>query len=159
MTNQYTAFRFISDTHKECSLCGEIKLHAEFHKDKNKRNRDLAYYCKNCANTKSRALHNSRKNDKAYATEKRNQYIKTAHGLTLTEYLEKLRAQSSKCAICGMKLSTSGHGTHLDHCHKTGKIRAFLCTNCNRGLGHFQDSVENLQAAISYLKTHSSDED
>lgn len=158
MTNQYTAFRFISDTHKECSLCGEIKLHSEFHKDKNKRHRGLAFYCKECANNKARAFHNKHKNNTDYLLEKRNRYFKTKYGLTLNEYLEKLKAQDSKCAICGVELSQSGHGTHLDHCHKTGIIRAFLCTNCNRGLGHFQDSIENLQEAINYLKAHSSDE-
>jgi hypothetical protein len=28
----------------------------------------------------------------------------------------------------------------------------FLCNNCNRGLGRFKDSIESLEAAISYLK-------
>lgn len=155
MANQYTAFRFISDTHKECSLCGVIKLHSEFHKDSgSKRNRGLAYYCKVCANQKSRIWHSLNISKPETKNKKRNSWIKRAHGLSLQEYTEKLKAQGSTCAICGVELSTSGHNTHLDHCHKTGQLRAFLCTNCNRGLGHFQDSIENLQAAIKYLQTH-----
>ena len=55
MANQYTPFRFMSDTHKECSLCNKIKEHSEFHKDKrNKRCKGLCYYCKECANQKGR---------------------------------------------------------------------------------------------------------
>jgi hypothetical protein len=57
-------------------------------------------------------------------------------------------------AICGIPLESSGHLTHLDHCHATGKLRSFLCTNCNRGLGHFQDDEELLEAARIYLIGH-----
>ena len=158
MANQYTASRFVSDTHKECSWCGKIKLHSAFHKDSSsKRNRGLAYYCIECANEKSRLWTSN--NPGVYSKNGRNRYLKNKFGITLNEYQEKLKAQEYKCAICKVKLPTGGHKTHLDHCHKSGNIRAFLCTNCNRGLGHFQDSIENLQEAITYLKAHSSDED
>lgn len=161
MANQYTAYTFISDTQKQCSDCKEIKNHSEFHKDsKNIRGKGLTYYCKECACRRSRNNHSERyKVDSTYREQKRNSYIKNRFGLTLIEYIEKLKAQDCKCAICGVELPTSGYLTHLDHCHTTGKIRAFLCTNCNRGLGHFQDSVENLASAITYLKTHNSNVD
>lgn len=160
MANQYTAYTFISETHKQCSLCKVIKEHSEFHKDKgNKRGKGLAYYCKSCANTKSRNFNRDNKDNLEYKEKKRNTWIKMKYSLTLNEYTEKLKAQDSKCAICGMELPTGGHLTHLDHCHTTGKIRAFLCTNCNRGLGHFKEKIENLESAITYLKTHNSSDD
>jgi hypothetical protein len=68
-----------------------------------------------------------------------------------------LQAQGGKCAICG---ATHGHRScrgrlcrlAVDHDHRTGKVRGLLCNSCNRGLGRFQDSVENLEAAVRYLK-------
>ena len=143
---------------KICSRCKTLKGYDSFHKDKESPT-GFAYYCKECANEKSRLLNNKRREDLVYKEAKRNNYIKNRFGLTLNEYIEKLKAQDCKCAICGVELPTSGHLTHLDHCHTTGKIRAFLCTNCNRGLGHFQDKIENLETAITYLKTHNSSVD
>ncbi len=42
---------------------------------------------------------------------------------------------------------------NLDHDHKTGDFRGWLCSNCNTGLGLFRDNVALLAAAISYLET------
>lgn len=41
---------------------------------------------------------------------------------------------------------------HLDHDHKTGCARGYLCNGCNRGLGMLGDSIEGLTKAINYLK-------
>lgn len=161
MTNQYTSFRFVSETHKECSDCGEIKPHSEFHKNKGtKRHLGLAYYCKECACRRGRKNHQLRyKSEEVYREQKRSSYIKNRFGLTLDQYTEKLKAQECKCALCGVELPTSGHITHLDHCHKTGKLRDFLCTNCNRGLGHFKDDPLVLRKAADYIESHSKGDD
>ncbi len=53
------------------------------------------------------------------------------------------------CAICG-----HGEGLHIDHDHKTGKIRKRLCGNCNRGLGVFQENPGLLREAALYLERH-----
>lgn len=153
--NQFNRHIIFTPTTKECSWCLEVKPHSEFHKDANNRYK-LAYYCKPCAISKSRAHHNNRKNDIKYKTAKKNDYIKHIHGITLVEYNEKLRMQDYKCAICSINIENKGH---YDHCHKTGKYRAFLCSNCNRGLGHFQDSKEILSNAIDYLNKHTSNVD
>jgi phage/plasmid primase-like uncharacterized protein len=51
------------------------------------------------------------------------------------------------CDLCGRidKL-------HLDHDHGTGKMRGFLCKQCNIGLGHLGDSEESIERALQYLK-------
>lgn len=63
------------------------------------------------------------------------------------------------CEICGTPFITERNGEqkrnkwkHLDHNHKTGKIRGVLCGHCNSGLGMFRDNPELLQAAVEYLK-------
>ena len=150
--NKYTADSFISDTHKKCSWCDEIKTHSEFHKDKkNIYGKGLAYYCKICANEKSKALHNSRKDDIEYKRSKADANYKTKYNLSLIEREQMLKDQDCKCAICQVELKSIGGHTHTDHDHATGKVRALLCTNCNRGLGHFQDNPQIIQNAINYL--------
>ena len=42
----------------------------------------------------------------------------------------------------------------LDHYHKTGKFRGYLCNNCNIGLGRFNDDPALLGKAIDYLVVH-----
>lgn len=40
----------------------------------------------------------------------------------------------------------------LDHCHKTGTFRGWLCSKCNLALGHARDSESHLFGLIKYLK-------
>ncbi len=162
MANQYTPFRFLSETHKECSCCGEILPHKDFYRSDKRaiRNNGLSYYCINCTKLKSRANHNKRvATDPKYKRSKKDQYIKYTYGISLQEYEEKLVQQGNLCAICGSHLPTTGPLTHLDHDHKSGRLRAFLCTNCNRGLGSFKDNIQFLSNAIQYLNTHNSNVD
>lgn len=39
----------------------------------------------------------------------------------------------------------------VDHDHKTGKFRGWLCSNCNTGLGLFKEDPNLLRKAIKYL--------
>ena len=66
-------------------------------------------------------------------------------------YPEPTRPEPTVCELCGYP-SVDGKALHLDHCHATGVFRGWLCTNCNRGLGHFRDNPELLRKAASYLE-------
>ena len=83
-------------------------------------------------------------------------HLKDAYGMELSEYDALLNSQSSGCAICG-KLGGSSTWTKLavDHCHKTGAVRALLCRKCNTALGMVNDDIGVLTAMISYLMEHS----
>lgn len=50
------------------------------------------------------------------------------------------------CAICGDGADT------VDHCHVTGLIRGYLCTDCNLSLGKMRDDPERLRRAADYLE-------
>ena len=41
----------------------------------------------------------------------------------------------------------------LDHDHKTGEFRGYLCDNCNTALSKFKDDTKILNEAINYLKS------
>lgn len=83
---------------------------------------------------------------------KRNQYLQFAYGMTEDQYNELNQKQNGKCACCGH----SSKRLHVDHDHKTGKVRELLCHGCNTGLGLFRENIERLKLAIEYLTKHQS---
>ena len=77
---------------------------------------------------------------------------KSTTGFTQEYFDTKLSEQGNVCAICGTDTPGGRGDFHADHCHKTGQTRGVLCRKCNAGLGHFNDSVENIKKAIEYLE-------
>ena len=85
--------------------------------------------------------------------------LKRQFGITLQQYEAMGNAQQWSCAICGGKETTKDKDggprmMPVDHNHSTGKVRALLCTQCNRGLGMFTDNIDKLKAAAAYLEKH-----
>lgn len=142
----------VTDTHMQCCKCKEVKPHCDFHKDSTAHHRhNLAYNCKVCACTASKALHHVRmKTDQTYRDTKKNSYLKAKYGITKSDYDKTLLATNS-CEICRESLVRVGSKIHLDHCHKTGAVRGVLCSKCNQGLGFFKDSASLLKSAEEYI--------
>jgi hypothetical protein len=79
--------------------------------------------------------------------------------------IEWYDAQPKLCAICGTD-DPGKQGWCLDHDHNccgygvrqgcAKCIRGLLCSNCNAGIGFFNDDTNRMSAAIAYLKKHSS---
>jgi hypothetical protein len=67
------------------------------------------------------------------------------YGVTETRIIQL--EKQLRCAICGRRTTLN-----IDHCHRTKKVRARLCPNCNRGLGLFKENVAILRSAIGYLE-------
>lgn len=76
--------------------------------------------------------------------------LRRYYDINLEEYREIEKSQNYKCKIC---LQTNKHTRMfaVDHCHKTGKVRGLLCTNCNTAIGLFEENKDNLLRAIEYL--------
>lgn len=138
---------------KECIKCGISKSLEEYHRNKNKKDGRVAV-CKLCANAKS-AVWNKENKERIQARESLR-FLKR-HNLSEDLYREMLIKQDGgKCMIC-KSVGTKRHV--IDHNHKCcpgtyscGKcIRGLLCNKCNTALGLFDDSIENLKAAIEYL--------
>lgn len=88
----------------------------------------------------------------------KNTELKKRFGITLEDYRAMSKAQNHKCAICKNKeTAVDGNGAErfmpVDHCHKTGKIRALLCSACNKALGGFRDDPELLRKAALYIES------
>ena len=56
------------------------------------------------------------------------------------------------CECCGKAESTYKRLV-LDHDHKTGKFRGWLCTSCNLGIGRLVDDLYSVRRALTYLET------
>jgi len=81
----------------------------------------------------------------------RNLRLKRVYGISLEDYEIKLSEQNGVCDIC-KKACTTGKRLAVDHDHESLKVRGLLCTNCNKGLGHFKESPEIILNALEYLK-------
>lgn len=160
---------------KPCSRCLEEKDHSEFNRDKSKR-LGLSSWCKSCVSERHRERYandpeyrekHKKKSDRAKASIlawKRSEHgrrvsrageLKRKFGLTLADFARMKNEQGGGCAICGTtEPGGQGNRLHVDHDHTSGQVRGLLCSNCNRGLGHFQDDPELLRKAISYLNLH-----
>lgn len=147
---------------KTCNKCKNAKSFTEFFKDKGFKDGHSSI-CKVC---KTAATYEWRKNnkksynngakswrannpDKQHANE-----IKRHYGLDIADYNKMLLIQNSECAICRKPHdpSVKRGRLYVDHCHITGKIRGLLCGGCNSGIGYFEDNIETLNKAISYIE-------
>ena len=100
------------------------------------------FYCKRKCAQKAYL----KRSDRKYHRE--NYWRSKGISITLLEYRRLYQLQEGKCSIC----NTSPKGNlSVDHNHQTGKVRGLLCSQCNLGLGIFQDNPNLLLKATAYL--------
>lgn len=87
-------------------------------------------------------------------TNKRWEHLLSRYGLKRAEYEAILDKQGGRCAICYGGVSWGRRNFSVDHDHNTHKVRGLLCSSCNTAVGHFKESLPNLQRAIEYLRAH-----
>ncbi len=132
----------MSHSLKRCSKCRQEKSCRSFHLDASRKGgRD--HRCKACR--KGRVFSPKHK------VSARANHFQRLYGLSLAERDFRIAEQAGVCAICKGP-PRDGQSLHMDHDHKTGSCRRFLCSNCNRGLGLFRDNPELLEAAARYLR-------
>jgi len=122
----------------------EVNLDYRKNQDENK----AKYYRKNrkkllsLAKKRAKTLHGKRI--------KSNAQLRHKFGIDLDGYNKRKRKQKNRCKICGRRNQRKTR-LHVDHNHKTGKIRGLLCFECNAGLGKFMDDPILMLRAILYL--------
>ena len=88
----------------------------------------------------------------------REERLMREYGLCKNDYNNIFEKQDGLCAICGDKINSifmehnKNNCVHVDHDHKTKKIRGLLCHNCNIFLGNARDNIKILSSAIKYLE-------
>lgn len=148
------------DNKKPCSVCREWLDISNFRKNKTLRC-GLHSQCNKCE-CKGRNAHRKTFVAIGVNVQKKENILK--FGITVEDYLNMIKVQDNKCAICNKEESTINPKTgkvktlSIDHCHSTGKIRELLCGHCNRGLGSFRDDLEIMKKAILYLEKHKNEE-
>lgn len=108
-----------------CSDCRKWKPAGQFHVDVS-RKRGRQQCCVDCASVRHR----------------RSRYSLSRGELSALS--------SATCPIC----RRDGQKMEIDHDHRTGDVRGFLCSRCNGALGQFCDDVGLLKTAIAYLEKH-----
>lgn len=153
--------KYLIDGKLECRKCSEWKPLEDYHKSKSG-TYGVVGMCKVCALKKAREYRKDKLGPgKPYAEKtkiyQRQYHLKTVYGLTVEEYQAIWDKQSGRCDICDVTLNNNtrdANSAHLDHCHKTSKVRGILCSTCNRGIGYMKDNTETLKNAAKYLRKH-----
>ena len=112
---------------KRCVYCHEEKTLDKFPKHISHKD-NLDTRCKECIRKQSKI---------------RNQIKKTAP------------PKPDVCDCCG-KVPTGPHrkALQLDHCHKTGQFRGWICDSCNVSISRAGDTLEGVQNLVRYLSNH-----
>ncbi|MFD8809503.1 endonuclease VII domain-containing protein [Streptomyces sp. NPDC059597] len=115
--------------HKRCPQCTVVKPHSDW--ERNKSSSDgWSSYCRSCR---------ARRNEESR--------LKRQYGLTLAERDAMIASQRGLCVIC-----LNAPAAHVDHCHRTGRVRGVLCFNCNSAIGKLGDDPEAVRRAAAYLE-------
>jgi len=85
----------------------------------------------------------------------REYQLKHNYGISIKQFDEIFKNQEYCCKICKTK-EVKGKNWHLDHCHKSFKNRAILCSACNQALGLIKENIIILKSMINYIKEHNS---
>lgn len=129
---------------RKCNKCNEVLPVTDFHIQSGKNTNHYRFNspCKFCAHVGRNINYH-----KAYQR-------KLKYNLTQEDYDLKLKEQNYSCAICDIHKDDYPKEFSVDHCHKTGKVRALLCTQCNSGIGFFRENINVMKKAIGYLKKY-----
>ena len=139
----------------ECCLCKENKNISEFGSRKDAK-RKYKYFCIKCDSLRKRKW--ERENPEKAKIMSENHKLKK-FGITRDIYYAMHDEQKGLCAICQQPekmVNRSGKIVMLavDHCHKSDNVRGLLCSKCNTAIGLFQEKIEYLELAITYLNKH-----
>lgn len=131
----------------QCEICGKKRRVTSYPLPYNKEHP----ICLSCAKHQKPLRHPTYKTWPSMK-DQRAKGLKHTYNMTLDDYQDLFLRQFGLCAICS-NAPKNGKNLHVDHDHKTGKIRGLLCQHCNQMLGNAKDNITTLKNAIKYLKS------
>lgn len=145
-------------TYKYCPKCERTLARSNFG-TRNKK-KYAKSWCRECEATwqqeyraadPEKAKEMAREHDEKFrrSGNKHDYHLRSKYGLTLKDYERMLDQGGGGCWICGTE--PTARRLHVDHDHKTGKVRGLLCWSCNSSIGRFKDNPELLMRAAAYL--------
>lgn len=87
----------------------------------------------------------------------RKHHLHIEYGLTIAEYDAMVAQQAGKCLVCGVvpkPTKRSSKGLHVDHCHKSGKVRGLLCHQCNCAIGLLKEDTGRIRRLLEYIESY-----
>ncbi|SHG20849.1 endonuclease domain-containing protein [Geodermatophilus nigrescens] len=114
-----------------CPVCRQAVAHEDYVRSSRTAS-GFGSRCKSCHNATNKAAYRQRQ-----------------YGMSDAEVHDLRVAQANCCAIC-----SEADPRHLDHDHRTGVVRGWLCQRCNHGLGLFRDHPTVLRDAARYVERH-----
>ena len=145
---------------KKCRRCGITKSRDEYswYNVKGLRPRSKCRVCRAeeqkdyKKKNHEKVLDTQRRSHAKHKSDRAKKRLERVYNITGEDYDQMLEEQNHCCAICGTD-TPMGRGTwHVDHCHKTDKVRGLLCSKCNAGIGFLNEDTNTLRKAIDYLK-------
>lgn len=136
---------------KRCTHCFEVLPLTGFRRRKKPPQR-YDSWCRTCVVTESREF---RRANPLTRDQYREKALRSRYGITGEQYLAMMANQGGRCLLCRALPAPDANRwaqLHVDHCHRTGDVRALLCQNCNRGLGMFQEDPVVLRRAANWLE-------
>jgi len=82
-------------------------------------------------------------------------YIKSKFKISDKQYFSLLERQDSRCASCKevLDITNNKRAVHIDHDHRSGRVRAILCGKCNAALGFLSEDPDKIRALLTYCTT------
>lgn len=136
---------------KQCTGCRKWLPFSDFSKARKTKD-GLNWRCRKCK------LKHQRENRTPEVG--RSYQLKSVYGITLKQYNRMLEEQDYVCAVCKMpETHPNNHSKtgairrlSVDHDHKTGDVRALLCSGCNVALGRMREDPDRIRALADYAE-------
>lgn len=142
---------------KICSKCDELLDVSNFYASPRQMD-NLKPTCKKCDHANVRIFYSGKSGSvksKLSSTYRRSYFLKKAYNMSIKDYEDMFRSQDGKCLIFTVSMGgilRCNEYPHIDHNHKTGKVRGILCSACNRAIGLLKEDIPSFRRAIEHLE-------